>query len=416
MHIRHLSLTNFRNYGRLEIDLSPGATLLHGNNAQGKTNLMEAVYYLATTRSPHAEQDQQLINWDAGEADEPVVVGRIVAQIVTPQEERLLEMRLIRENKRGTNSFRREALINHRKVRLMDLLGNLRVVLFLPEDIQLVTGPPSQRRRYLDITLCQTDPIYCRTLSHYNKVLEQRNALLRQLAEGAGSRDLLSIYNEKVVDLGSGIFVKRAGFCESMAREAQRIHYEELTNGAESIRLHYLPQLQENRWPRSASANEPTDLGQWLHAQKTNMPAVRDKFRIALEQVQDSDVARGSSSIGPHRDDWRIWINGRDLSHYGSRGQQRSAILSLKMAEINWMTQQTGDTPILLLDEVVAELDEKRRALLLRYVQNATQALLTATDPGMFTDDFLQQSSRMVVQNGRIALENHLSNQARGSS
>lgn len=416
MHIRHLSLTNFRNYGRLEIDLSPGATLLHGNNAQGKTNLMEAVYYLATTRSPHAEQDQQLINWDAGEADEPVVVGRIVAQIVTPQEERLLEMRLIRENKRGTNSFRREALINHRKVRLMDLLGNLRVVLFLPEDIQLVTGPPSQRRRYLDITLCQTDPIYCRTLSHYNKVLEQRNALLRQLAEGAGSRDLLSIYNEKVVDLGSGIFVKRAGFCESMAREAQRIHYEELTNGAESIRLHYLPQLQENRWPRSASANEPTDLGQWLHAQKTNMPAVRDKFRIALEQAQDSDVARGSSSIGPHRDDWRIWINGRDLSHYGSRGQQRSAILSLKMAEINWMTQQTGDTPILLLDEVVAELDEKRRALLLRYVQNATQALLTATDPGMFTDDFLQQSSRMVVQNGRIALENHLSNQARGSS
>ncbi len=413
MHIRHLSLTNFRNYGRLEIDLSPGATLLHGNNAQGKTNLMEAIYYLATTRSPHAAQDQQLINWDAGEADEPVVVGRIVAQIVTPQEERLLEMRLIRENKRGTNSFRREALINHRKVRLMDLLGNLRVVLFLPEDIQLVTGPPSQRRRYLDITLCQTDPIYCRTLSHYNKVLEQRNALLRQLAEGAGSRDLLSIYNEKVVDLGSGIFVKRAGFCESMAREAQRIHYEELTNGAESIRLHYLPQLQENRWPRSASANEPTDLGQWLHMQKTNMPAVRDKFRIALEQAQDSDVARGSSSIGPHRDDWRIWINGRDLSHYGSRGQQRSAILALKMAEINWMTQQTGDTPILLLDEVVAELDEKRRALLLRYVQNATQALLTATDPGMFTDDFLQQSSRMVVQNGRIALENHPSDQAR---
>lgn len=413
MHIRHLSLTNFRNYGRLEIDLSPGDTLLHGNNAQGKTNLMEAIYYLATTRSPHAAQDQQLINWDAGEADEPVVVGRIVAQIVTPQEERLLEMRLIRENKRGTNSFRREALINHRKVRLMDLLGNLRVVLFLPEDIQLVTGPPSQRRRYLDITLCQTDPIYCRTLSHYNKVLEQRNALLRQLAEGAGSRDLLSIYNEKVVDLGSGIFVKRAGFCESMAREAQRIHYEELTNGAESIRLHYLPQLQENRWPRSASANEPTDLGQWLHMQKTNMPAVRDKFRIALEQAQDSDVARGSSSIGPHRDDWRIWINGRDLSHYGSRGQQRSAILALKMAEINWMTQQTGDTPILLLDEVVAELDEKRRALLLRYVQNATQALLTATDPGMFTDDFLQQSSRMVVQNGRIALENHPSDQAR---
>ncbi|MCB8966021.1 MAG: DNA replication/repair protein RecF [Ardenticatenaceae bacterium] len=410
MHIRHLSLTNFRNYGRLEIDLSPGATLLHGNNAQGKTNLMEAIYYLATTKSPHAEQDQQLINWDARQTDDPIVVGRLVAQVTSQEGERLLELRLIREIKGNQVSFRREALVNRRKVRLMDLLGNLRAVLFLPQDIELITGSPSQRRRYFDITLCQIDPIYCRTLSHYNKVLEQRNALLRQLAEGSGSRDLLSVYNERLVKSGSVIFARRAGFCDAMAREAQRIYYEELTDGAESIRLRYLPHLQENQLSRSERVSELSDLGEWLTRQHTNSSAIATRFMTALERVQESDIARGASSIGPHRDDWRIWINGRDLSHYGSRGQQRSAILALKMAEINWMANETGDTPILLLDEVAAELDEKRRALLLRYVQTVAQALLTATDLGMFTEEFLQQSSRLLVQNGRIQIEKQLSN------
>ncbi|MCA9977424.1 MAG: DNA replication and repair protein RecF, partial [Anaerolineales bacterium] len=256
----------------------------------------------------------------------------------------------------------------------------------------------------------QIDPIYCRTLSHYNKVLEQRNALLRQLAEGSGSRDLLSVYNERLVKSGSVIFARRAGFCDAMAREAQRIYYEELTDGAESIRLRYLPHLQENQLSRSERVSELSDLGEWLTRQHTNSSAIATQFMTALERVQESDIARGASSIGPHRDDWRIWINGRDLSHYGSRGQQRSAILALKMAEINWMANETGDTPILLLDEVAAELDEKRRALLLRYVQTVAQALLTATDLGMFTEEFLQQSSRLLVQNGRIQIEKQLSN------
>lgn len=409
MHIRRLSLTNYRNYGRLEIDLPPGAILLHGNNAQGKTNLIEAVYYLATTRSANVEQDQHLINWDAQQTEDPIVVGRIVADVVAHHETRQLEIRLIQEIKRGQTSFRREALVNRRKVRLMDLLGHLRVVLFLPQDIELITGSPGQRRRYLDITLCQIDPIYCRTLSNYNKVLEQRNALLRQLAEGSGSRELLTVYNEKLVDLGSHIFAKRAGFCDAIAREAQHIHYEDLTNGAESIRLYYLPRLQRNPARRSDLSPELVETSTWLHTHQTNVSVIKDRFMAAVKDSQDTDIARGASSIGPHRDDWRIWINGRDLSYYGSRGQQRSAVLALKMAEINWMTQETGDTPILLLDEVVAELDEKRRALLLHYVQNATQALLTATDPGMFTESFLQQSARMLVQNGRVKVENQVS-------
>ena len=176
MRVTRLSLTNFRNYGRLELNLPTGATLLHGDNAQGKTNLLEALYYLATSRSPHASQDIQLINWQARERDDLIVVGRLVAHVAQKERKYEIEIRLIHERKphaRNGGSFRREVLINRRKVRLMDLLGHLQVVLFLPEDVALISGPPSKRRRFLNITLCQVDRHYCRNLSQYNKVLEQ---------------------------------------------------------------------------------------------------------------------------------------------------------------------------------------------------------------------------------------------------
>jgi DNA replication and repair protein RecF len=405
MHVTHLSLTNFRNYGRLELPLPTGPVLLHGNNAQGKTNLLEALYYLATTRSPHTAQDDELINWTASQSQEPVIVGRLVAQVTTAEGERHIEMRLIKEQQGGYNgqsSFRREALVNRRKVRLMDLLGNLRVVMFLPEDMGLITGSPAARRRYVDITLCQIDPVYCQTLSQYNKVLEQRNALLRRLAEGAGSRDLLPIFSEKLVNLGSQIFARRARFFTELAREAQRIHYEALTGGRESIRLSYLPRLRGDLSNRQGDTEALVGLYHWLQEQQGNMDQIAADYTAALEMARPAELARASTSVGPHRDDWLIQVNGRDLSSFGSRGQQRSALLALKMAEIQWMADRTGETPILLLDEVVAELDDRRRELLLHYVQQASQSLLTATDPGMFTAGFLEQATMLQVENGRI--------------
>lgn len=406
MHITHLSLTNFRNYGRLELDLPLGSILLHGENAQGKTNLLEAIYYLATSRSPQADQDSQLINWDAAEAGDSVVVGRLIAQVATQAGSRHIEIRLIQEQglslHDGQRSFRRQALVDRRKVRLMDLLGNLRVVMFLPQDMQIVTGSPSERRRYLDITLCQIDPIYCRTLSGYNKTVEQRNALLRQIGEGTSSQDLLPVYSDKLIELGSRIFARRSLFLGELAREAQRVHYEELTKGTESIRLRYLPRLQENGSGSRGSVGPLIALSEWLQENQMDQPAIQAKFSEALAAAQANDIARGATSVGPHRDDWRFWINGRDLSRYGSRGQQRSAILALKMAEINWMNAATGESPILLLDEVLAELDEHRREMLLSYVLKSSQALLTATDPAMFTAGFMKQSTSMTVSNGRV--------------
>lgn len=403
MHITHLSLTNFRNYGRLELALPAGTTLLFGANAQGKTNLLEAIYYLATTRSPYASHDSQLINWEALQGDDLIVVARLSAQVSTGRGDLRVEMRLIRENRNGNGGFRREALVNQVKVRLMDLLSNIRVVQFLPQDVQVLTGPPAGRRRYLDITLCQTDPIYCQTLATYNKVLEQRNATLRRMNEEGVGHDVLPIFTEKLVNLGSDIFRRRATFLLALAREAQRIHYEELTDGQEAIKVAYLPRISRERVdsdPAGQYDEAWEETSDWLV--HSSAGAIAERFQRALQGAMSRDIAQARTSVGPHRDDWSLWVNRRELASYGSRGQQRTAMLALKLAEINWMTGETGETPILLLDEVVAELDDKRRRLLLDYVQRGAQALLTATDPGMLSDAFLAQSTNMRVERGRV--------------
>lgn len=414
MQVRRLSLTNFRNYSRLELDLPGGVLLLHGDNAQGKTNLLEAIYFLATTRSPHASQDAQLMNWDAMLTDEPVVVGRIVADIERPDESCRLEMRLIVEDRgnwarNGQNAFRREALVNRRKVRLMDLLGHLRVVLFLPEDVELVTGPPANRRRYLNVTLCQVDSDYCRALSAYNKVLEQRNALLRRMAEGRtrNTADVLQILTDKLIEPGSRVIERRARFIAEMGREAQEIYFQDLIGGKESLRLGYLPGWYANG---RRTADDQLAEGEQLLA-NPDVGVVAERFAAELAAAQTADLGRGSSSVGPHRDDWAILVNGRNLGTFGSRGQVRTGILSLKLAEINWMKAATADVPILLLDEVVAELDQNRREALLAYItgqvhgKGMAQALLTTTDPEMFPAEFLSQATGMLIQAGRVTAD-----------
>jgi DNA replication and repair protein RecF len=404
MRIIHLSLTNFRNYGRLELSLPKGTTLLHGDNAQGKTNLLEALNYLATTRSPHAGQDSQMLNWEAVQSPEPIIVGRLVATIAAKNETRTVEMRLIREQKgRGLYSFRREALVNRRKVRLMDMLGQLQVVMFLPEDVNLITGAPNKRRRYLNVMLCQIDPHYCRTLSQYNKVLEQRNAALRRLAEGQGNLEMLTIFSEHLVELGSQIYARRATFFAEIGRETQRIHYEDLSGGRESLRVGYLPRLQARQ--NGSDRNLAVELAAWIYNQQADLQVIGHRFAGELEASQTTDIARGTTSVGPHRDDWCFWINGRYLGDYGSRGQQRSAILAMKMAEIERVSWLSGETPVLLLDEVLAELDGQRRDMLLKTVQNVEQAFLTSTDPSMFNADFLAQACSMTVTAGRIQID-----------
>ena len=345
--------------------------------------------------------------------DEPVVVGRLVADVQRPDASLHLEMRLIVEERgnwsgNGTGGFRREALINRRKVRLMDLLGKLRVVLFLPEDVDLATGPPANRRRYMNVTLCQVDADYCRDLSTFNKVMEQRNALLRRMAEGQSrnAADVLQILTDKLIEPGSRVFQRRAQFLREMAYQAQEIYFQDLIGGKESLRLGYLPGWYANG---RKTADEHLVDGEWLQAIE-DIGAIQERFAAELASSIAADLARGSSTVGPHRDDWAILVNGKNLGQFGSRGQVRTAILALKLAEINWMKAATADVPILLLDEVIAELDQHRRGALLTYVadqvreKGMAQALLTSTDPGMFPADFLAQATSVQVQGGRVTV------------
>ncbi|MFO7664241.1 MAG: DNA replication/repair protein RecF [Chloroflexota bacterium] len=413
MQVSHLSLTNFRNFTRLELALPGGVILLHGDNAQGKTNLLESLYFLATTRSPHASKEQQLVNWEALQEKEPVVVSRLVADVRRPDSPRHLEMRLIVEDKgwtaNGQSTFRREALVNRRKIRLMDLLGHLRVVLFLPEDVELVTGPPVNRRRYMNITLCQVDAEYCRHLSEFNKVLEQRNALLRRMAEGQArqSDDILQILTDKLIDPATRVLCRRAAFLAEIAREAQDIHFQDLIDGRESLRLAYLPGWHSNG---RKSSDELMNDGEWLQ-QNQDAALVRERLEAEYAAARSADLARGTSTMGPHRDDWMVLVDGKNLGQFGSRGQIRTAVLALKLAEINWMKSATADVPILLLDEVMSELDQHRREALLNYVleqvkdRNMTQALLTSTDPAMFPRAFIAAATTMTVQGGQVSTD-----------
>lgn len=439
MRLTRIALANFRNYTHIDLQLPGGPILLHGGNAQGKTTLLEAIFYLATTKSPHTSNDRQLLNWYANGSTGALVVGRLAAEVVPAHDRRprQLEMRLIRGQggQAGDASFRREVLVNGVKVRLMDLLGNLNVVLFLPQDVALVSAPPAERRRYLDITLCQVDRRYCKALSSYNKVLSQRNALLRTLQEerrGANGAEQLRPWDNQLTRAGAFILLRRARMIAELEREAGQIHFNDLTGGTESLRLIYQPRLLPDNnhavpasLPRKDSRPIPpappnaVDTGNGesslLQAADGKGPAgwlvesseavIAEALIDALQSSRHLEVQRGITLVGPHRDDLRFLVNGRDLGDFGSRGQQRTAMLALKLAEASWMESKTGERPVLLLDEVLAELDHARRAHLLDRVSTAEQAILTATDPSMFTDSFLARSTQMEVVDGRIAVD-----------
>lgn len=404
MYLTYLALSNFRNFIQAEMELSTGPILLHGANAQGKTTLLEAINYLATSRSPHAANDRQLINWHANTPENPLAVGRLKATIQPAggTRERKIEIRLIREAGQNGSSFRREVLVNDAPVRRMDLLGNLNVVLFLPQDVALVSAPPAERRRYMDIALCQVNRHYCDSLSRYNKVVIQRNALLRALSERRGSVSELDVWDQQLVELAAFIFKQRAGLIVDLERRAGEIHFSDLTNGAESLRLEYQPCLQPKRNSTQSllppqAVDNPTE---WLLAQKTEQIAAA--FNKVLHASRRIEVERGICLSGPHRDDLVFLVNGFNLGEYGSRGQQRSAILSLKLAEMDWMRTITTEDPVLLLDEVLAELDGVRRELLLQQLENGGQSFVTATDPNMFTQKFLNIATHMQVAGGKI--------------
>lgn len=403
MHLNHLSLTNFRNYARLEMPFPGGVIVLFGDNAQGKTSLLEAVYYLATSRSPYSTSDTQLINWLV--LDDPMPFARLVAEVDAAGEKKRIEVTLMAEDNGRGRRLRKEIRINGISRRVMDLLGQVRVVMFLPQDLALVEGSPSERRRYLNVTLCQTDSAYCESLSRYEKVLRQRNALLKQLQEQRqrGSRldfPQLAYWDEQLAAHAAAIVQGRYHLVGELESRAQRIHHD-LSGADEHLRLRYQPGFDAAAETNGQLSFAPGDLGTSALPQLPR-GELATRFQEALDAQRSEDVARGLTTIGPQRDEFRFLIHGRDLGLYGSRGQARTAVLALKLAELDWMEAQTGESPILLLDEVAAELDPHRRGYLLDRIQGVEQAIVTTAEPELMAESFLESAATWEVRAGTI--------------
>jgi DNA replication and repair protein RecF len=398
VRLNHLSLTNFRNYARLELSFPDSLSVFQGSNAQGKTNLLESIHLLATSRSPRAVAERELINWLALES--PLPYARLDAEIGDGKNVERLELVLELGNGAPAGGslgpvVRKQVRINGVAKRGLDLIGRLRVVLFLPEDVSLVSGAPGERRRYLDIALCQIDPAYCRALTDYNKALAQRNALLKRLRDDGGDPGQLSFWDQQMAEHGSRVLGRRALAVQTLD-DIARLRHRELSGGLEWLALAYLP---SPAYPILAKSQQPLAGAGY----ETLSPAVVAELLAAeFKASRSREIAAGTSLFGPHRDDLAFLAEGRDLRTWGSRGQQRTAALSLKLAEVEMMRRVTGESPLLLLDDVMSELDEARRHAMLDALAGVDQALVTTTDWGDFSEGLLSHAQRYRVEAGRV--------------
>jgi DNA replication and repair protein RecF len=399
MYLRHLSLTNFRNFTRLDIDLPQRVVLLTGANAQGKTSVLEAIYFLAAFTSFQTHADRQLINFHEAKKN-TLAVTRLVAEYQRGRSRHRIEARLVLEPTGVLNGqrLRKEVLLDGVKKLVNEVIGHFNAVIFVPQMSQIIEGAPEDRRRYLNLALAQSTPAYARVLSEYNQALTQRNALLKALYERGGNSDQLEVWDDALTRLGSQIILWRIQAVQQIERLASRVHHE-LTHGAEILRLSYEPAFDPLPKPNGQLGLK---LDMVVDRSRLELDEIQDGFRARLKELRNEEIARGVTTIGPHRDELRFLSNNIDLGDYGSRGQIRTALLALKLAEVNWMKDRTGEWPVILLDEVMAELDVQRRADLLNYIGESEQVLFTTTDLNLFEPEFVKKAEVWKVESGRV--------------
>lgn len=394
MRLQQLHLAGFRNYRRLALNLPAGTSVLYGDNGQGKSNLLEAVYLLATSRSFRTRQDRELLNWEQVAEGSPAGAFARVAGLVE-RAAGAVRLDIViaaapdaeRKDASVGVATRKQIMVNGVKRQPAELVGQLKATLFTPADVDLVLGPPDLRRRYLDLTLSQIDRAYFRALSTYQRVLTQRNSLLRLLREGHGRVEQLAFWNEELQRAAGYILDRRA---DATVRLTQLLtpNFAILSGEAADVGLRYLSSLDE------ALSSEST-VGE-------RTASTAERYGAALQRLHSREIAAGMSLVGPHRDDLAFLFDGRPLVAAGSRGQIRLATVALKLAEVTFMQETTGDLPVLLLDDVLSELDRRRRALLLSSLSPEQQVLITATDLESFSGDFLAHCRRYRVQAGTV--------------
>ncbi|MBI2855327.1 MAG: DNA replication/repair protein RecF, partial [Chloroflexi bacterium] len=355
MYISRLSLTNYRNYHSLDMEFPQGFLVFHGGNAQGKTNLLEAVYLLSIAKAYRAGSDREAMGKAAAETGD----GTQVLGVVHRGHERvriLVDMRLEGAGGEGGQPhMRKDIRVNGIPRLASELVGVVNAVLFDAEDIQLVLGPPATRRRYLDILICQLDHAYLRALQRYQKVVFQRNHLIRLLRERRAQPEEMDFWDQALVQEGAYITMRRHETVRELKALAKELHHH-LTEGQEELDADYLPSIP-------IEGVEATDIAR--------------AFTAALKAGWDRELALGSSQWGPHRDDLRLVVGGLDAATYASRGQARTLALTLKLAEGTLLARERGESPILLLDDILSELDAFRRRRLLEYVSQSQQALVS---------------------------------------
>lgn len=338
MWLESLHLQQFRNYKTLDVDFHQGLNIFLGQNAQGKTNILEAIYFLALTRSHRTRADKDLISFHSNYMKVSGILNR--SKGITP-----LDIELTEKGRMTKINYLKQA-------RLSDYIGQMNVVLFAPEDLQLVKGAPSLRRKFMDVELGQMKPLYLADLSQYTHVLKQRNTYLK--TAGKIDTTFLSVLDHQLAEYGSNVILHRLDFLKRLEEFANQ-KMADLSQKKEELTLQYQSTI-------------PLD-------NPVNLVAT---FLTELEKNHQRDIVKKNTSLGPHRDDILFFINGVN-AHYGSQGQHRSLVLSLKLAEIELMHLLTRETPILLLDDVMSELDNQRQMTLLETISGTIQTFITTT-------------------------------------
>lgn len=346
MYINSLELSKYRNYDDLNISFDPGITILYGDNAQGKTNILEAVYIAGTTKSHRGSKDKEIIQFEEDEA-------HIRLNMTKNDVGHKIDVHL-RKNK---NKY---IAIDGQSIKKSgELLGLINMIFFSPEDLSIIKNGPAQRRRFINLELCQLNKIYFYNYVNYNKALDQRNTLLKQIAFDKKLADTLDLWDAYLVQYGTEVINERQHFIDQLNDIVKDIHHH-LTGGREAIEIGY------------------------------EMNVTAEDYESVLRKKRDVDMKYQSTQTGPHRDDICFYVNGIDVRTYGSQGQQRTAALSLKLAEIELVKSLIHDTPVLLLDDVMSELDSNRRNYLLDSIKDI-QTVVTCTG----YDDFIK--SRLTI-------------------
>ena len=357
MIIKSLELMNFRNYEFLDLKFSEGTNILYGDNAQGKTNVLEAIYLSATTKSHKGSKDRDIVNFNAEES-------HIRTYLEKEGIEYKVDMHLRKSKSKGI------AVDGQKLKKAADLLGLLNVVFFSPEDLSIIKNGPAERRRFVDMELCQLDNFYLYNLNHYNKIVNQRNKLLKDMYFNPQLRDTLNIWDSQLVSFGSKIIERRRIFVDQLNEIIYEIH-KKLSGDKEELVIKYEPDVEI------------------------------ENFENAMRASQEKDIKLKQTCVGPHRDDFSFTVGDIDIRKFGSQGQQRTAALSLKLSEIELVKKITKDTPVLLLDDVLSELDSNRQNYLLNSIGDI-QTIITCTGLDEFVNNRFEIDKVFRVVEGTI--------------